>query len=209
MGILEKLLQMKASVSCITSLFGREQRHEFNNSVFSCDIIQYIIITDQNLSYNHKNSTCIKIEKKEYNKLLLNIDFWRLIKSTHTLIYDTNISFFKQLDPIYFDYDFVAGCRPAQEIRDIQRAFNTPFLPIIGSSILSLRKTKLMLDILSYKKTYKNSIITNREDIYTSLACYTQYKKLPPTDIADAFCYERGWMPNTFAGLKKNVIITK
>jgi hypothetical protein len=205
MGILEKLLQMKTSVSCITSLFGRNQAYEFDNSIFNCDIVQHFVVTDQELTSKPNNSTCIKIPKHEYNKLLLSIDFWKLIKSTHTLIYDIDISFFKQLDPIYFDYDFVAGCRSAQEIHNIQRAFNTPFLPIIGSSILSLRKTKLMLDILSYK----NSIITNREDIYTSLACYSQYKKLPATDIADAFCYERGWIPNTFAGLKKNVIITK
>lgn len=207
MGVLEKLLQMINSLSCIIRIFDDIP----DNIIYPLEknIIETFIITDQNISLNHENTTCIKINKIEYNQLLLDLDFWKSIKSTYTLVYDYQITFFTKIHSIYFNYDYIASCRSRHEARKIQLAYNTPFLPIIGSNMCSLRKTRFMQEILEYKKLYKNIISSNREDIYTSLMAYLQYKKIPTTAVADTFCYERGWLPNTFAGYKQNVIISK
>ena len=93
----------------------------------------------------------------DYNKYITSVNFWNNIKAEYALIFQTDTLLRKEIEPVFFKYDYVGS--PWYK-------YYTQKSKLIGNGGLSLRNVKIMKYICSLSKYL--DIITINDKVYYS-----------------------------------------
>jgi hypothetical protein len=108
---------------------------------------------------------------KEYNELLVSIEFWQQFKTENILVFQSDSMLLRQGIEAFYEYDYVGA------------SWN--FYPYVGNGGLSFRHKSAMIKIIENKK-YNGE----NEDVYFSLGCKELGLNLAPINIANTFSCE-------------------
>ena len=130
--------------------------------------------------------------RKDYNKIMLNINFWKLlIKFDKALIFQHDTMIFHNEIDQFYDYDYIGA--PWDPINNIDYEG--------GNGGFSLRNIKAIIYSLEYKsfvKMHNYDINTISEDIFFSIALKQFGYKLPTKEISSLFSIE-SYLYNEFS----------
>jgi hypothetical protein len=172
----------------------------------------FMAINPEFLDEGHKPNMSIE----NYNKILMDAEFWRSLPAENILIFQTDCYMYKMFDELlYLSYDYVGAnwFNPAD--------MSPRYGGINGGC--SLRSRQSMLDCLEFvswkmienvrenqKKTYglqiNEKVSKMNEDVYFTIACEILNKKVVPIAERPKFAVECEFDPETcfYHGWNKN-----
>ena len=161
-------------------------RADFPNCIF--------MSIDESIIYYRDDKPNITLNS--YNKIMLNVDFWKMIQFENILIFQKDCFMYKMFDEKFLEYDYVGARAPLCVLENNQEMY-------LMNGGLSFRKRTAMIFCLqncSFEKIYEKMDMKNiynikhlfvkSEDIFFSLACSFLQKNIPPFEQIPFFSIE-------------------